>query len=180
MSPLLRAAAVLWCLSLGMATLPLRALGAQNLPQALPEGSARTLVATQCVACHALDITLSKRGTDAEWRVIVQSMVERGAPIAAGDAVAVAAYLGQHFGPGVPLVVAAPSGAVTLADGPGKDVLTSRCFQCHQMSMWSALHQDRKAWESVLYRMVGRGALWTQADIDAMAGYLTRVAGPRP
>jgi hypothetical protein len=26
--------------------------------------------------------------------------------------------------------------------------------------------------------MIGRGALWTEQEIDAMAGYLERVAGP--
>jgi hypothetical protein len=52
-------------------------------------------------------------------------------------------------------------------------------MQCHQMSMWTALRQDRKAWDSVMYRMVGRGALWTEDEIRAMAGYLARVRGPQ-
>ena len=38
--------------------------------------------------------------------------------------------------------------------------------------MWRDHRQDRRGWESVLYRMVGRGALWTQDEINAMAGYL--------
>ena len=69
---------------------------------------------------------------------------------------------------------------LALPDAPGKDVLMKRCFQCHQMSMWRALRQDRRAWEAVLYRMIGRGALWTEQEIDAMAGYLERVAGLAP
>ena len=44
--------------------------------------------------------------------------------------------------------------------------------------MWTALRQDRRAWESVLYRMVGRGALWTPEEISAMADYLTQIRGP--
>ena len=44
--------------------------------------------------------------------------------------------------------------------------------------MWSSLRQDRKAWESVLYRMVGRGALWTEAEINAMADFLAQTRGP--
>jgi hypothetical protein len=51
-------------------------------------------------------------------------------------------------------------------------------MQCHQMSMWTAVRQDRKAWESTIYRMVGRGALWTEDDIRAMADYLARIRGP--
>src|SRR5690348_8751758 len=57
-------------------------------------------------------------------------------------------------------------------DGPGKEVLVTKCFQCHGPGMWMDQRQDERAWESTLYRMVGRGALWTQEDIRQMAGYL--------
>jgi cytochrome c5 len=60
----------------------------------------------------------------------------------------------------------------------GKDVLQRKCFQCHQPSMWASLRQDRRAWESTLYRMVGRGALWTEEEIRAMADFLAETRGP--
>ena len=66
---------------------------------------------------------------------------------------------------------------VRLNEGAGKEILTRKCFQCHQASMWSPLRQDRKAWEGVLYRMVGRGALWTEAEINAMADFLAQTRG---
>lgn len=68
-----------------------------------------------------------------------------------------------------------PAGA---ADAPGKEILQRRCFQCHAASMWTSLKQDRREWEAVLYRMVGRGALWTEADITAMADFLAQTRGP--
>ena len=43
--------------------------------------------------------------------------------------------------------------------------------------MWTSLRQDRRAWESTLYRMVGRGALWTPEEISAMADYLAQIRG---
>ena len=43
--------------------------------------------------------------------------------------------------------------------------------------MWMAQRQDRRAWESTLYRMVGRGALWTEDEIRQMADYLGNVYG---
>jgi mono/diheme cytochrome c family protein len=64
------------------------------------------------------------------------------------------------------------------ADAAGKEILQRKCFQCHQASMWSSLRQDRKAWEGVLYRMVGRGALWTEDEIRAMADFLGQTRGP--
>jgi mono/diheme cytochrome c family protein len=62
-------------------------------------------------------------------------------------------------------------------DAPGRDVLLARCFQCHGPNMWTRQRQDRRAWESTLYRMVGRGALWTEDEIRAMADYLGAAYG---
>jgi len=180
MLQLTRGAAVLACLMLWAASLALQAQEAAGTPP-MPEGPGRSLVSMQCVNCHALDVALSKRATPDEWSGIVKTMIERGAPIANADAATIAAYLGQHFGPNAPAPAPAarPGQASSLPDLPGRDVLTRKCMQCHQMSMWTALRQDRKAWDSVMYRMVGRGALWTEDDIRAMAGYLARVRGPQ-
>jgi hypothetical protein len=59
-----------------------------------------------------------------------------------------------------------------LPEGPGRDLLMSKCFQCHSEGMWKDQRQDRRGWEGTLYRMVGRGALWTEGEINAMASYL--------
>lgn len=67
--------------------------------------------------------------------------------------------------------------AVGFPDAPGKDVLVSKCFQCHSPNMWMDQRQDRRAWESTLYRMVGRGALWNEDEIRQMADYLGNVYG---
>ncbi|HTM08831.1 MAG TPA: hypothetical protein VL754_10610 [Verrucomicrobiae bacterium] len=66
-----------------------------------------------------------------------------------------------------------------LPDGPGRDVLTSKCFQCHSEGMWKDQRQDRRGWEAALYRMVGRGALWTEDEINTMAAYLGSALGPQ-
>jgi hypothetical protein len=65
-------------------------------------------------------------------------------------------------------------------DAPGKDVLLKKCFQCHTPAMWMDHRQDRRGWEGTLYRMVGRGALWTEDEIKAMADYLGVVYGKKP
>jgi len=66
---------------------------------------------------------------------------------------------------------------IGFPDGPGRDILLGRCFQCHGDTMWRDHRQDRRGWEGVLYRMVGRGALWTEDEINTMAGYLAAVYG---
>ena len=72
---------------------------------------------------------------------------------------------------------AAPPG---FPEGPGKDVLVSKCFQCHAPMMWQDHRQDRRGWEGTLYRMVGRGALWSEDEIRSMADYLGTAYGRQP
>jgi mono/diheme cytochrome c family protein len=71
-----------------------------------------------------------------------------------------------------PAAMAQAPRPATFPDGPGRDVLAAKCFQCHGPGMWVDHRADRRNWESVLYRMVGRGGLWTEDEIAAMAGYL--------
>jgi cytochrome c5 len=142
----------------------------------LPEGKGKELVASRCVICHDLNAALSIRTDAAGWTETVTRMVGNGAQIAPPDAAVIVAYLAEHFGPTAKPVAQAAS---SLPDGPGKDVFTSKCFQCHGQTMWNDLRQDRRAWLGVLYRMVGRRALWTEDEINAMADYLARVRGPQ-
>ena len=65
-------------------------------------------------------------------------------------------------------------------DAPGKDVLVGKCFQCHSPGMWADHRQDRRGWEATLYRMVGRGALWSEDEIKKMADYLGATYAPAP
>ena len=76
-----------------------------------------------------------------------------------------------------PASAPAPAGAQSAS---GKETLQRKCFQCHAASMWTSLRHDRQGWEGVLYRMVGRGALWTEAEIRAMADFLAEMRGPMP
>jgi len=59
----------------------------------------------------------------------------------------------------------------------GADLVKSECFQCHTDSMFRDQRQDRRAWAATIYRMVGRGGLWTQDEINAMADYLGAALG---
>jgi mono/diheme cytochrome c family protein len=65
-----------------------------------------------------------------------------------------------------------PSPAPGGAAHPGRAVVLSKCFQCHTDAMFRDQRQDRRAWEATVYRMVGRGALWTPEEIKLMADYL--------
>ena len=61
---------------------------------------------------------------------------------------------------------------------PGRSVVMSKCFQCHTDAMFRDQRQDRRGWEAAIYRMVGRGGLWTADEIKVMADYLVTDFGP--
>jgi mono/diheme cytochrome c family protein len=81
------------------------------------------------------------------------------------------------------LVLAAPIAAQDgaqppTAQHPGRSVVMSKCFQCHTDAMFRDWRQDRRGWEAAIYRMVGRGGLWTAEEINLMADYLGTDFGP--
>jgi mono/diheme cytochrome c family protein len=64
------------------------------------------------------------------------------------------------------------------AQNPGRMLVLNKCFQCHTDAMFRDQRQDRRAWEATLYRMVGRGALWTPEEIKLMSDFLGSEFGP--
>ena len=64
------------------------------------------------------------------------------------------------------------------AQHPGRSVVMSKCFQCHADAMFRDQRQDRRGWEAAIYRMIGRGGLWTPEEINLMADYLGSDFGP--
>src|SRR5262245_48495251 len=75
------------------------------------------------------------------------------------------------------LVLAAPAGA-QQTQSKGAELVAAKCAQCHTTSMWQDQRQDARGWEANLYRMVGRGALWSAEEIKLMAEYLATDFGP--
>jgi mono/diheme cytochrome c family protein len=75
-------------------------------------------------------------------------------------------------------LLSAPGLAQEGAPHPGRAMVLSKCFQCHTDAMFRDQRQDHRAWEATIYRMVGRGALWTPEEIRLMADYLGSDLGP--
>ena len=138
---------------------------------AMPEGEGKQLVANICAGCHSLDTTLTQRRNREDWNATVANMISRGAQIFTDESATIVNYLAEHYGPG------AASGS--FSDSPAAGLFRDKCFQCHGETMWRDLKQDRRAWEGTLYRMVGRGALWTEEEIRTMADHLVQINGPQ-
>ncbi len=144
---------------------------------AMPEGEGKQLVANICAGCHSLENVTTQRRSREDWNSTVANMISRGAQIFTDESATIVNYLAEHYGPG------AASGSQVASrsssDSPGAGLFRDKCFQCHGETMWRDLKQDRRAWEGTLYRMVGRGALWTEEEINTMADYLVQINGPQ-
>jgi mono/diheme cytochrome c family protein len=75
-------------------------------------------------------------------------------------------------------------GAAAQAPQPSSDavnagatLVATKCFQCHTDTMFRDGRQDRRGWQATVYRMVGRGGLWTTDEINLMADYLSTAYG---
>jgi mono/diheme cytochrome c family protein len=78
------------------------------------------------------------------------------------------------------LMCVASAGAQQPADAPnpGREAVMSKCFQCHTDAMFRDQRQERRAWEATIYRMIGRGGLYTPEEIKLMTDYLATDFGP--
>ncbi len=141
---------------------------AQSQSESMPVGEGRAVVSGVCAGCHSLEMVLTQSKSRGEWERTVQDMVSRGAQISSEEMCAIVNYLAEHYGEN--------SRPASLSQS-AKDLFNSKCFQCHTDTMWKNLRRDRKEWTGILYRMVGRGALWTEEEINTMAEYLATTRG---
>jgi cytochrome c5 len=142
---------------------PARAQGA------LPPGEGRDLLATACSQCHPLNVIRSMREGAEGWKRHVYNMVTRGAQLNAREADMVIAYLATNFGPTTPAASATP---VALPGGPGKDLVEARCTVCHDLERVASARRQKSEWPALVANMVGRGAVATPDEAQAISSYL--------
>ena len=71
---------------------------AANSQDALPDGEGRDIVEYVCSQCHdLLHVTNAKKTTE-QWRYVVTSMLNQGAPLEEYEVDTVVRYLSKHFG----------------------------------------------------------------------------------
>jgi cytochrome c5 len=143
--------------------MPARAQGA------LPAGEGRDLLATACSQCHPLNVVRSMREGAEGWKRHVYNMVTRGAQLNAREADMVIAYLATNFGPSPPPASATP---VALPGGPGKDLVEARCTVCHDLERVASAKRQKSEWPALVANMVGRGAVATPDEAQAIGAYL--------
>ena len=133
----------------------------------LPQGEGRDLVAVACSQCHALSPIVAMREGASGWRRHVYNMVLRGAQLRPSEVETVVNYLTANFGPAAHGV-----GNATLPNGPGKDLVETRCSTCHDLERIAVVKRNKRDWPGIVANMVGRGAVATSDEVQAIAAYL--------
>jgi competence ComEA-like helix-hairpin-helix protein len=64
----------------------------------LPDGPGKPTVVVVCGSCHDVDTATGMRRTTAEWKEVVESMINRGAVASDDEIKAVLTYLSKTFG----------------------------------------------------------------------------------
>ncbi len=139
---------------------------------ALPQGDGRDLVATACSQCHALNVITAGRDGPVGWKHHVYNMVLRGAQLTPREADTVIAYLTANFGPGVPA-----AGTVTLPNGPGRELVETRCAVCHTLERVTIVKREKRDWEAIVARMYERWGVSAPDEAQAISAYLVAQFG---
>jgi cytochrome c5 len=135
----------------------------------LPPGDGRDLVAVACSQCHYLGTIAKIRDGAAGWRIYVSNMVLRGAQLTPAEVDKVVNYLALNLGPGINLP---PQKPVTLPDGPGKNLVETRCALCHDLERVAEVKRQKKAWPVIVADMVTWGATATPDEAKTISDYL--------
>jgi cytochrome c5 len=152
------------------AALAIAAVPVARAQGALPPGEGRDVLATACSQCHNLNVIMAMREGPAGWKRHVYNMVTRGAQLNPREADTVIAYLAANFGPTAPGAAAVK---VTLpGGGPGKELVAARCTACHDLERVAAVKRQKADWPALVANMVGRGAVATPDEAQAITSYL--------
>lgn len=65
----------------------------------LPDGKAKSTVVAKCQLCHSLERVVVSHLSKEAWRDVIDTMIERGAPVTADEAPIIVDYLSASFGP---------------------------------------------------------------------------------
>jgi cytochrome c5 len=61
---------------------------------------------------------------------------------------------------------------VALPGGPGKDLVEARCTVCHDLERVASAKRQKSEWPALVANMVGRGAVATPDEAQAISSYL--------
>lgn len=156
--------------------------GQQKGRTVLPDGDGKQLVTLVCSQCHGLREIAILRDGQQGWRQTVDRMVLYGAQLSPSEAELVTRYLATELGPdtGAMHSGTTPRQAafgheprnISLPAGRGRELVATRCVQCHSLEKVVGTSRSNADWVSVTHNMVQRGLQATPEEIRTIISYL--------
>ena len=151
----------LWLL-VTVATAAVAAAASQNVQQ--PE-KGEQILNESCVGCHDVR-PVQVQALDADsWTGMVNTMIEKGAPVKTDDIPIFVEYLVTNYGP-------VPAGA-------GKTIFLNTCTLCHDRQRVMRNGATREQWEETLGAMLNEGAPLSDEEFPVLLNYLARNFKPQ-
>lgn len=113
-----------------------------------------------CIGCHDLRPIQTSAYNSADWTMVVDSMVNKGAEVKPADKPVLIDFLTRNYGP--------------LPDGKGKDILLNTCTLCHDLGRVRRHTVSREEWDETLGAMLNEGAMLSERDFPVLLDYLAR------
>ena len=124
------------------------------------QAKAEKIVNTTCLTCHGLRPIQTQALDAANWKKIVDSMIEKGAMVEKEDVPILATYLEDNFGP--------------LPEGAGKEILLNKCTNCHDLKRVRQHFASPEEWADTLSSMENEGLMLSEEEFVTVLKYLAR------
>ena len=121
---------------------------------------AEKIVNTTCLTCHGLRPIQTQALDAANWKKVVDSMIEKGAMVEKEDVPILVTYLEDNFGP--------------LPEGPGKEILLNKCTNCHDLKRVRQHFASPEEWADTLSSMENEGLMLSEEEFVTVLKYLAR------
>ena len=159
--------AIWFVLTVALATLSIA------VPQELPEGEGKKLVAERCASCHSLEPVVSLKQSQGAWKELVVKMVGYGAQLDNKEVDVATEYLTKHFGPESPAAAKPESPEEKIAERYIKGI----CSSCHEAGLIRTTQATKQEWRDIVARMNALDAGVSQRDADVLVDYLASKYG---
>ena len=168
-------AVLLMALTIWCAAVALRgaSLAAQQTAEAvspspeIPAGDGSDTLRASCLACHGTALITQQRLSREAWSRELDKMVSWGAVVPADQRSGLLTYLASHFGD-------EPVPERDLQSSDGGALLKTRCQVCHDLRLIEQQRLDRTGWTREVDKMIGWGAVLTDAEKETLIAHLAR------
>lgn len=121
---------------------------------------AEKIMNTTCISCHDMRNIQTQALNAAEWKTVVDAMVEKGAQVEKADVPLLASFLEENFGP--------------LPDGEGKEIVLQKCTVCHDLKRVKQHLASPEEWADTLGAMENEGLRISDEEFVSVLRYLAR------